>query len=96
MDRASVDPRAQMGALQDPREDPQKGEVDYLWQGLTRTGHDRQLNYSGWFGMELAYLMGAAPIVLCGCPASPRRRFFDEPARMVHSYDASADISASA
>ena len=32
---------------------------------------------SGYFAMQVAYLMGCAPIVLCGCPGDPTPRFFE-------------------
>jgi len=48
--------------------------IDYVWQGLTPL-----FCLSGYFAMQIAWIMGASPIVLCGCPGSPRRRFFDLP-----------------
>jgi hypothetical protein len=35
----------------------------HQWTGLTPT-----MALSGYFAMQIAYLMGCAPIVLCGCP----------------------------
>lgn len=35
----------------------------HQWCGLTPT-----MALSGYFAMQIAYLMGCAPIVLCGCP----------------------------
>jgi len=32
---------------------------------------------SGYFAMQMAYLMGAERIILCGIPGEPGRRFFD-------------------
>jgi len=46
--------------------------IDYAWEGLTPL-----FCLSGYFAMQIAWLMGCAPIVLCGCPGTPTRRFFD-------------------
>lgn len=46
--------------------------VDYVWQGLTPL-----FALSGYFAMQIAWLMGCRPIVLCGCPGEPKRRFFE-------------------
>jgi len=32
---------------------------------------------SGYFAMQIAWIMGCAPIILTGCPGSPCRRFFE-------------------
>ena len=46
--------------------------VDHVWTGLTPL-----FTLSGYFAMQLAWIMGASQIVLCGCPGSQQRRFFD-------------------
>lgn len=46
--------------------------VDYTWDGL-----NPMLALSGYFAMQIAYLMGCAPILLCGCPGEPKRRWFE-------------------
>lgn len=46
--------------------------IDVAWEGLTPL-----FSLSGYFAMQLAWIMGASQIVLCGCPGSPSRRFFD-------------------
>ena len=50
--------------------------VNYAWEAL-----DPVFILSGYFAMQLAYLMGAAKIILCGCPGEKGRRFFDLEAR---------------
>lgn len=51
--------------------------ISYHWDGLNPL-----FALSGYFAMQVAYLMGCAPIVLCGCPGDPTRRFFEADARM--------------
>src|SRR3990167_8605258 len=46
--------------------------IDYVWQGLTPL-----FCLSGYFAMQIAYLMGCERIVLCGCPGDQTRRNFD-------------------
>lgn len=46
--------------------------IDYAWDQLNPI-----FVLSGYFAMQIAWLMGCAPIVLCGCPGMPLRRFFD-------------------
>ena len=46
--------------------------IDYAWCQLNPI-----FVLSGYFATQLAYLMGCERIVLCGCPGSPARRFFD-------------------
>jgi len=46
--------------------------VDYHWSRLTPT-----FCLSGYFGMQLAWLMGCERIVLCGCPGTQTKRFFE-------------------
>jgi len=46
--------------------------ADYVWEGLTPL-----FCLSGYFAMQIAYLMDCNPIVLCGCPGMPAPRFFE-------------------
>lgn len=55
--------------------------IDVNWEGLTPL-----FCLSGYFAMQLAWLMGCAPIVLCGCPGDTTRRFFDLDARQDFGY----------
>ncbi len=41
---------------------------------------------SGMFTMQVAYLMGADRIILCGCPGDQTRRFFDKHSRIDYAY----------
>lgn len=50
--------------------------VDVVWAGLTPL-----YALSGYFAMQIAYLMGCRPIILCGCPGNKTRRFFEARAR---------------
>ena len=51
--------------------------VSYRWDGLNPL-----FALSGYFAMQIAYLMGCAPIVLCGCPGDPTPRFFEASDRL--------------
>jgi len=55
--------------------------VDYVWEGLTPL-----FCLSGYFAMQIAYLMDCSPIVLCGCPGMPARRFFEAAPRADFGY----------
>lgn len=46
--------------------------IQWNWEGLTPC-----FPLSGYFAMQLAWIMGCAPIVLCGCPGDATIRFFD-------------------
>lgn len=46
--------------------------IDYVWEGLCPV-----FCLSGYFAMQIAYLMGCERIVLCGCPGTPAPRFFE-------------------
>jgi len=48
--------------------------TDYNWQSLTP-----MFVLSGYFAMQIAYIMGAEQIILCGCPGDATPRFFDLP-----------------
>lgn len=55
--------------------------IDYAWEQLTPC-----FALSGYFAMQLAWIMGASRIVLCGCPGDARPRFFEAKARADFSY----------
>ncbi len=55
--------------------------VDHLWEGLTPL-----FCLSGYFAMQIAHIMGASPIVLCGCPGEAGPRFFESHARPDFGY----------
>lgn len=58
------------------------GEViDYAWENLTPL-----FALSGYFAMQIAYVLGCAPIVLAGCPGTATRRFFESTARVGIGY----------
>lgn len=46
--------------------------VNYAWLGIRP-----MFILSGYLAMQIAYIMGAGKIVLCGCPGSPARCFFE-------------------
>ena len=50
--------------------------IDYHWTGLTPL-----MVLSGYFAMQLAWIMGAEKIILIGCPGDETKRFFDVQAR---------------
>lgn len=64
----------------------EKPSVDYIWHGLTPI-----MAISGYFAMQIAYIMGCAPIVLCGCPGAGVKRFFESAPRSDFSYGAGAN-----
>jgi hypothetical protein len=66
----------------------QRPFVDYVWQQLTPI-----MALSGYFAMQLAWLMGCSPIILCGVPGSPRRRFFEAAERQDFGYGGSESNS---
>lgn len=49
--------------------------TDYTWERLTPL-----FALSGSFAMQIAWIMGASPIVLCGCPGDSTPRFFERTA----------------
>lgn len=55
--------------------------VDYAWELLTPT-----MALSGYFAMQIAWLMGCSPIVLAGCPGDSTRRFFEHAGRSDFGY----------
>ena len=55
--------------------------VDYWWEGLSPL-----FALSGYFAMQIAHIMGCNPIVLCGCPGSQVKRFFELEARPDFGY----------
>ena len=60
--------------------------IDYVWERLTPC-----FAISGYFAMQIAWIMGASPIVLAGCPGERKRRFFEMDARPDFSYGGEAD-----
>jgi hypothetical protein len=57
------------------------GGVEFIWECLTPV-----FALSGYFAMQIAWLMGCAPIILCGCPGAASRRFFEAVPREDFSY----------
>ncbi len=55
--------------------------VDYVWDRLSP-----QMALSGYFAMQMAFIMGAERIVLCGCPGEQRPRFFESSPRADFGY----------
>jgi hypothetical protein len=55
--------------------------VDYVWDRLSP-----QMALSGYFAMQMAWIMGAERIVLCGCPGEQTRRFFESTPREDFGY----------
>lgn len=55
--------------------------VDYVWDRLTP-----QFALSGYMAMQIAWIMGADRIVLCGCPGDQVPRFFEARARADFGY----------
>jgi len=47
-------------------------ESTYVWDQLSPI-----FALSGYFAMQIAWIMGAEQIILCGCPGSSVRRFFE-------------------
>lgn len=56
-------------------------EADFIWQEL-----EPMFSLSGYFAMQVAYLMGCEPIILCGCPGDGTKRFFDSKPREDFDY----------
>lgn len=52
--------------------DMKKPWIDHAWEFLTPL-----FAVSGYYAMQIAWLMGCSPIVLCGIPGERQRRFFD-------------------
>lgn len=50
----------------------QGNRVEWVWAGL-----DPYFGLSGYFAMQIAYLMGFDQIILCGCPGDGTPRFFE-------------------
>lgn len=62
--------------------------IDHVWTGLTPL-----FALSGYFAMQIAYIMGASPIILVGCPGNATRRFFEAAPRPDFSYGAGSASS---
>jgi len=56
-------------------------EADVMWEALRPV-----FALSGYFAMQIAWLMGARPIILCGCPGMQAPRFFEATARPEFGY----------
>jgi hypothetical protein len=50
--------------------------ADWNWEGVVPV-----MPISGYFAMQVAWIMGASKIILVGCPGDNTRRFFDRKAR---------------
>ena len=59
----------------------QKPSVHVVWKELRPV-----FALSGYFAMQLAWIMGANPIILCGCPGGPMPRFFEAKPRSTFGY----------
>lgn len=55
--------------------------VDYLWVGLTPL-----MCLSGYFAMQISWVMGCDRIILCGCPGNETKRFFEAASRPDSGY----------
>jgi hypothetical protein len=62
--------------------------IDYVWSGLTPL-----FCISGYFAMQIAWIMGAEPIILAGCPGDGTRRFFEATPRVDFKYGADPNDS---
>lgn len=56
-------------------------DLDYNWQGLSPL-----FALSGYFAMQIAYLLGCSPIILVGCPGDGTPRFFESKRKDGFSY----------
>lgn len=59
----------------------EKFGLDYHWAFLNPL-----FALSGYFAMQIAWIMACSPIVLIGCPGNPQRRFFDAQIRTDFGY----------
>ena len=64
--------------------EPKPG-VAVVWEGLRPT-----FALSGYFALQLAWIMGASPIILCGCPGSFAPRFWETEPRTEFGYGSGA------
>lgn len=60
--------------------------VQHVWDRLTPC-----FALSGYWAMQLAWIMGAAQIVLCGCPGEASPRFFEAASRTDFAYGGGDD-----
>jgi len=60
--------------------------LDHAWISLTPC-----FALSGYFAMQIAHIMGAGRIILCGCPGENRRRFFEGKPRVGFAYGSGID-----
>lgn len=59
----------------------EKPPVNWVWSGL-----NPHFALSGYYATQIMWLMGCRPIVLCGCPGTPARRFFEAQPRADFGY----------
>ena len=59
--------------------------IDHCWEGLTPL-----FCLSGFFAMQLAWIMGCSPIILAGCPSDSTPRFFECAPRQNFAYGGGA------
>lgn len=59
----------------------QRPFINHVWQGLTPL-----FALSGYFAMQIAHIMGAERIILCGCPGDHSLRFFEAAPRPDFGY----------
>ncbi len=59
----------------------ERAYIDYVWNSVRPL-----FALSGYFAMQIAYIMGCDPIILCGCPGTQTRRFFEGQARSDFGY----------
>jgi len=55
--------------------------ITHCWSNLTPC-----FALSGYFAMQIAWIMGCSRIILCGCPGMPMKRFFEAAPRGVFGY----------
>lgn len=66
--------------------DSSYSSVQWEWREITP-----QFALSGYFAMQIAHVMGASRIILCGCPGLPVPRFFEARARYDFGYGGGAE-----
>lgn len=55
--------------------------INYTWHHINPS-----FALSGYFAAQIAYIMGAERIILCGCPGSKSKRFFESNPRLDNVY----------
>jgi len=56
--------------------------ITWAWDAMEPV----RFGLSGYFALQVAYLMGCEPIILCGCPGSPAPRFYERDSRPDFGY----------